>query len=120
MRIGIDLDETITAHPEFFSKLSHLWDDDVYIITLRDDKEEAIQDAEKHNIKFTDVILVDSCEDKARIIKEMDIKCYWDDMPEVLIHVENDVAVFLVRNDMSNFDFDDQKFVFSEETGKIV
>jgi len=55
MRIGIDLDGTITAHPEFFSKLSHLWDDDVYIITLRDDKEEAIQDAEKHNIKFTDV-----------------------------------------------------------------
>ena len=25
MKIGLDLDGTITQHPQFFSKLSHLW-----------------------------------------------------------------------------------------------
>ena len=43
MKIAIDIDGTITRYPEFFSKLSHLWDDDVYILTFRSDMESAIR-----------------------------------------------------------------------------
>ena len=106
MKIGLDLDGTITQHPQFFSKLSHLWDD-VYIITARTGthRERDEQELTKLGIKYKDIIYANADDDsKAKAIKELGIEVFFDDMPEFLVHIDKDVACFLVREDY-NFDY---------------
>ena len=67
----------------------------------------------------TDVVLVDSFEAKADVIRERGISFYIDDQPEMLRNVDADVGVMLFRNE-GNFDFDDRKWMMSEKTGKLV
>jgi hypothetical protein len=123
MKIALDLDETITSYPEFFSKLSHLWDDEVYVITFRQSKETSVEDCRRLNIKYTDIIIADTTQRcgndwKVKAIEQMGIKVFFDDMPEVLIHAKKNVAAFLVRG-KENFDFEDKRFVFTSSTGKL-
>lgn len=118
MKIAFDLDDTITLAPEFFSTLSKLWDDDVYIITLRSDRQETIEDLEKLDIRYTDVILVSTCEEKADVVKRLGISVYFDDMPETLVNMPETTAVCLFRNTW-NFDFEDRRWIFTDATGKI-
>ena len=44
---------------------------------------------------------------------------YIGDQPEMLKNIAADVAVMLFRNE-GNFDFEDRKWMFSDETGKLV
>ena len=118
MKIAFDLDDTITHAPEFFSTLSKLWNDDVYIITFRSDRPSTIEDLEKLDIRYTDVILVSSCEEKAEVVRRLGIAVYFDDMPEMLKNMPKETAIFLFRNEW-NFDFDDKKWILTEKTGKL-
>jgi len=119
MRLALDLDGTITEHPAFFSKLSHLWDDDVYILTYRSDMDSCIEDCERYNIKYKEIILAYKGDDtKAQEIERLGIEVFFDDMPECLVHVSKDVATFLVRN-KDNFDHDNKQFLFTPDTGCI-
>lgn len=116
--LGIDLDGCVDESP-FFQILTQVWPGNVYVVTFRDDHKKAVADCEKHNIRFTEVVLAESMNDKARIIKEKGISFYIDDQPEMLKNVPVDVAVMLFRND-GNFDFDDNKWMLSKKTGKLV
>lgn len=118
MKIAFDLDDTITLAPEFFSTLSKLWNDDVYVITLRADRQETIIDLENLDIRCTDVILVSSCEEKAEVVKRLGIRVYFDDMPETLKDMPEETAVCLFRNAW-NFDFEDRRWIFTDKTGKL-
>jgi len=115
--IGIDIDGTITAYPDFFSRLSHVWPGDVYVITYRYNKECSIETCKEHNIRYTDVVLAKSRNDKCRIVKELGIIAFYDDMPEAMLECNKNVACFLVR-DTHNFDYEHKQFLFSELTGK--
>ena len=86
---------------------------------FRNDREKAIADLEKHSIKFTDVVLVNSFDAKAEVIAERGISIYIDDQPEMLKNVSANVAVMLFRNE-GNFDFDDRKWMLSDQTGKLI
>ena len=118
MKIAFDLDDTITHATEFFSTLSKLWNDDVYVITFRSDRSSTIEDLEKLDIRYTDVILVSSCDEKSEVVKRLGIGFYFDDMPEMLKNMPKETSVCLFRNEW-NFDFEDKKWVFTEKTGKI-
>jgi uncharacterized HAD superfamily protein len=118
MKIAFDLDGTITAFPEFFRLLSECWNDDVYVITFRSGYDEAVDEAKKRGIKFTELYLAKDDDDKARIVKQLGVEAFFDDMPEFLIHVAKNVACFLVRGEY-NFDSRDKQFVFSKYTGKL-
>ncbi|MEZ6091454.1 MAG: hypothetical protein R3C05_26245 [Pirellulaceae bacterium] len=48
------------------------------------DLEKAIADLEKHRIRFTDVVLVNSFDQKAEVIAERQVSYYIDDQPEML------------------------------------
>ena len=117
--LGIDLDGCVDESPSFFNILTHVWPGDVIVITLRSDRQKAIADLDKHGIKFTDVVLVNSFDAKAEVIDERGISIYIDDQPEMLKNVSANVAVMLLRNE-GNFDFDDRKWMLSDQTGKMI
>ena len=117
--LGIDLDGCVDESPAFFNILSHVWPGDVIVITFRSDRVKAVADLEKHGIRFTDVVLVTSFDAKADVIAERGISFYIDDQPEMLKNIPANVGVMLFRNE-GNFDFDDRKWMFSDQTGKRI
>lgn len=91
MKIGLDLDDTITELPEFFSiftkaliKCGH----EIYIITYRDDREYTVDELRKYDVAYTDLILSIGDETppqfKARIARKLKIDVMIDDSPENL------------------------------------
>ena len=118
MKMALDLDGTITRYPEFFSKLSHLWDDDVYVITFRVDMQGSVEDCHRYGIKYKEIILANKGDDsKAKEIERLGIEVFFDDMPEFLNHASKNVAAFLVRNE-DNFDYREKQFLFTKYTGR--
>ena len=117
--LGIDLDGCVDESPSFFNILTHVWPGDVIVITFRRDRDKAVADLEKHGIRYTDVVLVSSFDAKAEVIAERGISYYIDDQPEMLKNVPANVGVMLFRNE-GNFDFDDRRWMFSNQTGKSV
>ena len=118
-RLGLDLDGTISEAPEFFRLLSNMWPGYVYIITYRTDYEKARVDLDRYGLKYEELILVDSFDGKADVIVEKKITVYFDDQPEMLKNIPAGVQVMLCRNE-GNFNFDEQKWIMSRITGKLV
>lgn len=108
--LGLDLDGTIDEAPIFFQTLTNCWPGRVYIITHRPDRAEAEADLVKFNIKYDHLILVDSLEQKARVIADHTLHCYFGDQDEELNPIRQSVAVFKVRNG-GNFDFEEKKWL---------
>jgi hypothetical protein len=119
MKLALDLDGTITRYPEFFSKLTHLWDDDVYVITFRSNLESSVEDCRRYGIKYHEIIVANKDDDsKGKEIERLGIEVYFDDMPEFIVHAKKNVASFLVRNE-DNFDYKEKQFLFSKYTGRV-
>ncbi|HMP57738.1 MAG TPA: hypothetical protein PKD86_00170 [Gemmatales bacterium] len=116
--LGIDLDGCCDESA-FFSIMSHCWPGEVVVITFRSDRDKAVADLQRHGIKYTDLVLVDSFEAKATVIAEKGISFFIDDQPEMLKNIPASVGVMLFRNE-GNYDFDDRKWMLSEKTGKFV
>jgi len=117
--LGIDIDGCIDESPIFFQFLSHCWKGKVTIITFRDDREKAIRDLAKFNIRYDELILVDSFEAKAEIVARENIQIYFDDQPEMIKNMPDKVNVMLVRNG-GNFCFDDKLWLMSKKTGRMI
>ncbi len=117
--LGLDLDGCITDAPEFFSAWTHSWPGRVIVITYRRDRAKTILDLDERNIRYDEVVLVDRMDAKAAVIAEHGVTLYVDDQPEMLKNVPAGVNVMLFRNE-GNFDFADQRWMLSQETGKLV
>src|ERR1700685_3749825 len=94
--LGIDLDGCADEAPIFFSTLTHSWPGKVYVISYRDDRGKAEQFLKQYGIRWDQLILVNSFDEKARVIAEKGILAYFDDQPEMLKEIPQDVAVMLV------------------------
>lgn len=116
--LGIDLDGCVDESC-FFNILTHVWPGDVIVITFRRDREKTLADLKKYGIRYTDVVLVSSFDAKADVIRERGISFYIDDQPEMLKNIPPNVGVMLFRNE-GNFDFDDRKWMLSDDTGKLI
>jgi uncharacterized HAD superfamily protein len=119
LKLGLDLDGVITEIPEFFSAWTHSWPGEVVIITYRKDRQKAVQDLADRNIRYDELVLVDRFEAKAEVIASLGVAFYIDDQPEMLKTIPANVNVMLFRNE-GNFDFNDQQWMLSRRTGKIV
>jgi len=119
LKLGIDLDGTISDAPEFFRKLSSIWPGEVHVITFRRDRDKAIADLASFGIRYHEVHLVSTFAEKAVVIKRLEIGVYFDDQPEMIQDICPLTTVFLQRNE-GNFDFEDRRFMLSERTGKLV
>ena len=117
--IGLDLDGCIDEAPHFFVPLSHAWPGRIYIITYRSDYDQAKSYVDSFNIKYDELILVSRFEDKAVVIKDKNIRVYFDDQDEMLMHVADNVAVLKIRNG-GNFDEDSRQWLYSEVTGRQI
>lgn len=117
--LGIDLDGCVDEFPTFFSLLTHLWPGDVVVITFRSDRSKAAEDLERFGIHYNDLVLVNSFDAKAGVIAEKSVSIYFDDQPEMLKNIPEDVQVLLVRNG-GNYDFETKHWLFSEKTGRMV
>ena len=117
--LGIDLDGCIAESPVFFGILTAGWPGQVIVISDRSDRAKAITDLERYGIRFTDVVLVDSLDATAEAIRQHLIDVYVGDQPEMLKNIPANVRVVLFRNE-GNYDFDDRKWMFSDQTAKLV
>lgn len=115
--LGLDLDGTIDENPQFFGLLSRLWPSKVYVITYRDDHKRAAEDLARYGIRYDEIVLVKTFQQKAVEIARLGIGVYVDDMDEVITHIPENVTVLKVRN---GGNFEDGKWLYSKGTGKVV
>lgn len=113
--IGIDLDGTITENTLFFHVFSHNWPGRIIIVTFRDDYDKAEQDLASLYIKYDELVLAEDM-DKSSIIEKYNIDVYFDDQDEMIKNIPSSVSVLKMRNG-GNFDFDENKWIYSEDTG---
>jgi len=117
--IGIDINGCIDESPIFFSVLASRWPGKVLVVSYRSDYAKAEAVLNYYNIRFDELILVKSFNEKAKVIKEREIGIFFDDQPEMLKNVSPSCQVMLVRNE-GNFDFDDKRWMLFAETGKLI
>ena len=117
--LGIDLDGCVDEAPIFFQILTNRWPGKVFVITFRDDHEKAARFLADYRIRWDEIILVHSFNEKAKVIAEKGILVYFDDQPEMLKDIQSTVSVMLVRNG-GNYDFESKKWLFSKHTGRLV
>jgi hypothetical protein len=117
--LGLDLDGVLDESPIFFNILTKVWPGRVVVITYRDDRAKAKTDLAKIGVRYDELVLVDRLDGKAEVIMQMGISVYIDDQPEALKGIPPTVAVMLFRNP-GNYDTDDNRWVFSRRTGKLI
>jgi len=103
MNIGIDLDHTITACPEFFAFLTRALRDGghcVYVVSFRDPADLAKSKAEVADHAITCDGVYHPREDenipgfKARMARELELDVFFDDMPEAFTEMPPSVQRF--------------------------
>ncbi|MEY4181167.1 MAG: hypothetical protein RLY70_4742 [Planctomycetota bacterium] len=117
--LGIDIDGCVDEAPIFFKILARVWPGKVFVVSFRSDRAKAESDLQHWGICYDELILVSKLSEKAAVIEREGISVYFDDQPECLQDVDSMRNVMLVRNG-GNFDFDDRKWMFSDQTGKRV
>jgi|ETNvirnome_2_300_1030623.scaffolds.fasta_scaffold12250_4 uncharacterized HAD superfamily protein len=117
MKIAIDLDNTITFAPKFFSQLTHSLKENnyVYVITNRDmsiwaDTKKELRDL---GIHYNHLIFT---ADKKTAIIENEIEALFEDTDEYFLDVPEEIVVLKIR-EPGNFDFTKKKWIYGNRTG---
>ncbi len=120
MKIGIDLDNTVTASHNsiaFFSFMTQMCKSQalIYIITAREEnnREETIQELKELGIHY-DYLFITS--NKYKVIMDNDINILFEDTDEFFQDLPEKVTVFKIRED-GNFDFSSGKWIYGNKTG---
>jgi hypothetical protein len=123
LKIGIDIDHTITASKnsiKFFSLLTNLLSTDVeiYIITNREPgtEKEVVQELVKLGIKFNFIIITAK---KAEYISKEGISIFFENEDENFLSIPETVLVLKVR-ERGNFSFSEKKWLSSKNNTKII
>jgi hypothetical protein len=107
MHIAIDIDETITHAPEFFSALtSALAGATITIVTVRDSTDGAEETLRECNIRYDRLILSDDPQLgrtgdtefdawKAGVINQLRPDIFFDDSPEIIHRIKPPTRVFM-------------------------
>jgi len=106
LKIGVDLDGTISEYPEFFKLFTKVMSEagcKIYIISDRrpGSKNEVAGELKKYGITY-DVIKITG--EKAKYILKEGIDVLYDDVDEYFLELPKEVAVFKIRQKY-NFDF---------------
>jgi len=117
LKIGIDIDGTITSAPDFFRQLTEQMSEiaDIHIITFRPKKYkfETIQQLSELGIKYDHLVFTDN---KADYIMQNYITIFFEDMDEFIVDLPSSVTVFKIR-EKGNFDFEEKKWIYTPRTG---
>ena len=108
MRVALDIDDTITRCPTFFSLISKALiaaGHDVFVISYRQNREAAEQELKsEYDIAFNEIILPTKEELdkegffgwKANACRRLSIDIFFEDMPEVINELDPSVAAFML------------------------
>lgn len=117
MKIGIDLDNTITATPQFFELLTNLTEGkaEIHIITAREPGTEAEVDRELKylGIRYDYIAITRK---KQSYIMSKGIEVYFDDTDEYFQHLPESVNVFKIR-EPGNFCYETHRWFYGNKTG---
>lgn len=108
LRIGIDLDDTITYSPEFFSAMTRamISTTEIHIITNRErtaaSRANTVQELEDLGVAYHHLEIT---ADKAEYIGRHGITVYFDDTDDYFLQLPETVTVFKIREPW-NFDFE--------------
>lgn len=117
MKIGIDLDDTITYAPDFFKVLTQTMSPtvEIHIITRREPgtEKDIARELEQMGIRYHFIKITDQ---KADYILERGIEVYFDDTDEYFQSLPESVKVFKTR-EPGNFCFKSGRWFYGKKTG---
>lgn len=122
LKIGIDLDDTITYCTEFFSLMTKAMKDvaEIHIITNREqtpENEVAIRkEIDELDIRYHHLTVTDN---KAEYILNEGITVFFDDTDEYFQNLPKSVTVFKTREPW-NFDFSNHVWLYNDKTGRHI
>ncbi len=121
LKVGIDLDDTITYCTSFFSMMTNAMKDmvEIHIITNREQtpENEAVitKELDELGIFYHHLVVTGK---KAEYILEKGITVLFDDTDEYFLNLPESVKVFKMREPW-NFDFENHKWLYNDTTGKL-
>jgi hypothetical protein len=120
MKVALDIDGTISEHPEFFALLSaalRAAGHHVLVLTYRDPTRDAAtrEQLASWGVVFDDLVIAGSLEAKGELCGALGVDLFFDDQDECIAAVPERVLVCKVRNG-GNFDFARQQWV---STGRL-
>jgi len=108
--IALDIDGTVDKVPEFFSFLSQHWPGKVYIVSYREDRQQAEADLAAWGIRYDELHLVKLFQTKAELLDRLDdVSFFFEDMDEAIHAIPESITCFKIRNN-ENFNFDEEKW----------
>ncbi len=122
LKIGIDLDDTITYCKQFFSMMTNAMKDtaEIHVITNR---EQTVENAAIIRNELDELGIsyhhLEVTGDKAEYILEKGITVLFDDTDEYFLTLPESVKVFKMREPW-NFDFENHKWLYNDKTGQHI
>ena len=122
LKIGIDLDDTITYCTPFFSMMTNAMQDlvEIHIITNREQTPEnkiiISKELKELGIYYNHLAVTDK---KAEYILDKGVTVLFDDTDEYFLSLPESVKVFKMREPW-NFDFENHKWRYSDKTGQDI
>lgn len=118
MRIGIDIDATITMYPEFFRALTEAMysTHEIHVITDRDPAihDQTVEELQELGIRYHHLVITP---DKYTYILDQGIDVLFDDTDHYFQELPEAVAVFKVRGHY-NFNYATGRWIYTDQTGE--
>jgi hypothetical protein len=124
MKVALDIDGTISEHPEFFAVLSaalRAAGHQVLVLTYRDPaRAEATRThLAAWRIEFDELVIARSLEAKGELCARLGVDLFFDDQDECIAGVPEGVVVCKVRNG-GNFDFGRRRWLSTSRLTELV
>ena len=124
MKVALDIDGTISEHPQFFAILSaalRAAGHQVIVLTYRElSRSEATKGhLREWGIEFDELVIAPSLEAKGELCRTLGVDLFFDDQDECIAAVPENVLVCKVRNG-GNFDFERQRWLSTARLTELI
>ena len=124
MKVALDIDGTISEHPEFFAVLSvalRAAGHRVLVLTYRDPARVEATKAQlaRWGIEFDELVIAESLEGKGQLCAAHEVDLFFDDQDECIAAVPEGVLVCKVRNG-GNFDFESRRWLSTARLTELI
>jgi uncharacterized HAD superfamily protein len=124
MKVALDIDGTISEHPELFAVLSSALraaGHKVLVLTYRDPARAEATRAQlaAWRVELDELVIADSLEGKGALCAAHGVDLFFDDQDECIVAVPEHVLVCKVRNG-GNFDFHGRRWLSTERLTKLL
>jgi hypothetical protein len=124
MNVALDIDGTISEHPEFFAVIStalRTAGHRVIVLTFRDpaDRDITLTHLADWGVQFDDLVHAPTREAKGEICGQLGIGLFFEDEDECISTVPANVLVCKVRNG-GNFNFTTQRWVSTSRLTQLL